>query len=225
MVSRKAAREKLKGGGHRIFEARATIYDRNGYNEDGTPRLDQQTGARMFTGVHQILDPRLKLTDTQRAVGNCFGAYADELMSGGAGEFMREYVDRTPMAASGITDARVHKSRMIQCAMTALNELPAFKCPRGTTRSGAAYGPHRKIKPFHLISAVCIHQRTLAYVAITYGWTRSPVQDGKFDRPAVPVRQRHALADALRASLDAIKDGWDIGGYAVPYQFYTVVVR
>lgn len=225
-VSKKQAKEQLLKGGQTVFrQAKAEIHDRVGYREDGEPILERQTGAGMVTAVHQLLDPRLDITDAQRAVGNCFGAYVEMVQSGGTGkEFMREYVDSSPAGGGGFSENHAHRARMVQCAMDAMSEAEPFTYKVGTTRNGV-YGTHQKIKPFQIAYAVCVSQRTLTLVALSHGWWRAPAVKGGFGRRHVPDRQRKALAQALRDTLDIIKDSWDAGGYLVPAQFGQVVVK
>ncbi|MFY0682848.1 MAG: hypothetical protein JXR13_19955, partial [Thalassovita sp.] len=73
-VTKKQVRDQLSEGGQRVFQkAEAEIYDRVGFNDDGSPILERQTGAGMKTKVHQLLDPRLDLSDAQRFIGNYYG--------------------------------------------------------------------------------------------------------------------------------------------------------
>ncbi|WP_406646894.1 hypothetical protein QEZ52_00375 [Aliisedimentitalea scapharcae] len=219
-VSKKNVERQLREGGQRVFQqAEAEIFDRQG------SRLERQTGAGMKTNVHQLLDPRLDLTDTQRAVGNCFGAFYEEALSGGGKVAIREYVDSSPTDGGGVSVARLHKVRMITCAMNALKTAKAFTYPKGKPRGDCILGPHNRIRPFWLAYRVCVNQQTLSNVAIDNGWTRIPVKDGKFQRPTVPDRQRKALAQHLRTTIDIINDAWTDGEYPVPHQFFTVVSR
>ncbi|MDE4189648.1 hypothetical protein [Phaeobacter gallaeciensis] len=219
-VTKKEAQQFLRKGGQRVRQqATAEVYDREG------PRLDRQTGAGMRTSVHQLLDPRLDVTATQRAVGNCFGAFYEQAMGGEGKEFLREYVDSTSTGGGGYSEAKVHKMMMVGCAAKALTAAPAFTYPVGAVRGSYVLGRHQQIKALALAQGVCVFQRTLSDMAIANGWTRIPVQNGKWGRPQVPDRQRKALAAALRTTLDTIADAWEAGGYRVPYQFMTVEVR
>jgi hypothetical protein len=219
-VSKRQAREALRQGGQRVFQqAEAEIYDRAGTTET------RQTGAGMKTKVRQLLDPKLALSDTQRGVGNCFGAFYEEAASGGGKVAIREFVDTTPTGGGGASVAKLHKVRMVRCAMEALNAAPAYTYPKGKSRGGCISGRHARIKPFWLAYRVCVNQQTLSQVAIDNGWTRIPVKDGNWGRPKVPDRQRKALAEHLRTTLDIISDAWAAGGYEVPNQFFKVVTR
>lgn len=225
-VTRKQAQEQLRKGGQTVFRTgKASISERVGYDAAGKPILERQTGAGMATEVHQLLDPRLDITDHQRAVGNCFGAMCEAVMAGGGGgDFMREFVDSSPMGGGGYSENQAHRARMVGCALDALKATPAFTYPRGRGRN-CVMGSHNKVKPFNLAFQVCVNQRSLSFVALSHEWTRIPVVDGKFRPPVVPDRQRKALAEHLRTTIDVIGEAWKEGGYKVPYQFFTVVSR
>jgi hypothetical protein len=225
-VSKKQAREQLLKGGQKVFQqATAEIHDRVGYQEDGKPLLERQTGAGMVTKVHQLLDPRLDITDAQRAVGNCFGAYVEEVQSGGRGkEFLREYVDSSSTGGGGFSENLAHKARMVGVATSALQETEPFTYKTGKARK-CAMGPHNKVPALRLALWVCAEQRTLSQVALAHGWYRIPVKNGKWGSKKVPDRQRKALTGHLRTVLDIINDAWDAGGYQVPAQFGQIVVK
>lgn len=220
MVSNRQVKEQLRKGGQRVFSsATAEIYDKQG------ARLDRQTAAGIDTSVHQLLDPRLPLTDSQRAVGNCFGAYTQELLAGGRGSnLLRERVDSTPTGASGVSEGLVHRSQMIACAVQALKDTPTITYKVGAARN-CVMGGHKPISRLVLASMVCTQQRTLSQVAITFGWVRIPVKDGQWQTRKVPDRQRKHLSQALADTIDLISDAWEEGGYKVPHQFFTVVVK
>ncbi|GAA6162585.1 hypothetical protein NBRC116590_02890 [Pelagimonas sp. KU-00592-HH] len=219
-ISKKQVQAQMRAGGQRVFQnAYAEIYDKEG------PRLERQSGAGMTTKVHQLLDPRLDITQSQRAIGNCFGALCQEVISGGrGGSFLKERVDSSPTGAGGYSEAHAHRSLMVSCALKALRSVPSFTYPKGKGRN-CVLGPHKRIKAFDLAFQVCVKQRTLSLVALSYGWTRTPVRDGKPGKPVVPDRQRKALAGHLRTTIDTIADAWVEGEYKVPYEFFTVVPR
>lgn len=218
-VTRRQAREQLRKGGQRVkHSATAEIFDRSG------PRLDRQTGAGMRTHVHQLLDPRLDVTQSQRAVGNYFGTLYEKAMGGDGKEFLREYVDSSSKGGGGYSEQKAHQMRMLACAAGALTRASAFTYPVGKAR-GCKLGKHAPIKPLDLAQAVCAHQRTLSDVAIRQGWTRTPLDGPKKGLPQVPDRQRKAIAAALRDTLDIIADAWEAGGFAVPYDMMTIEVR
>lgn len=224
-VSKKDARALLKKGGQRIHQqATAEIYDRVGSKADGSHKLERQTGAGMEAHVHQLLDPKLVVTDNQRAVGNCFGAFYEMAMSGGTSEFLREYVDGGKAGSGGFSEAQTYRIMMVGTALDALKDAKPFTYPRGKPRN-CVMGRHIPIKPFRLAYAVCVGQRTLSSMALTYEWTRIPIENGKWGRAKVPDRQRKAIAQALRDTLDIIDEAWEEGGYSVPYEFFTVVTR
>lgn len=228
MVERKQVKSALREGGQRIFhQAKAEIHEISGYNEEGSPKLERQTGAGMKTKVRQLLDPRLDLTDTQRAVGNCYGAFAQEKLYGGrGGEFLREYVDSTPTAGGGVSEAILHRSMMIDCADKALKAMPKFKYPVGKPRSAKfILGTHQPVSPLALVQMICRDERTLSFTALTYGWCRIRVEGGKFGTRKVPDRQRKALASHLADSIEVIRETWEDSGYAIPWEFMQVRVK
>lgn len=219
-VTKRSVEAKLRAGGQRVFaDATAEIYDKQG------PRLERQTGAGMATSVHQLLDPRLPLTDAQRAVGNCFGAFSQEILAGGKGaNVLRERVDSTPMGASGVSEGLVYRSQMVSCAVKVLQTAPKVTYRVGTARN-CVMGKHTPIPRLSLASMVCTYQRTLSQIAISYDWVRIPVKNGQFQTRKVPDRQRKHLSSVLAETMDLVADAWDEGGFKVPHQFFTVVVR
>ena len=210
-VTKKQVRDQLSEGGQRVFQkAEAEIYDRVGFNDDGSPILERQTGAGMKTKVHQLLDPRLDLSDAQRFIGNYYGALTQEVMSGGGGgTVIREHVDVTRTSGGGVSEARLHKIQMLGAAVEALQAAPSITYAKGKARAGRYQGQHKSIRPFQLAFLVCVNQRTLSHVALTYDWTRAPIEDGKIGRRVVPDRQRKALVGALRNTLDLIEGAWE----------------
>ena len=170
---------------------------------------------------------RLDLTDTQRAVGNCYGTFAQEKLYGGrGGEFMREYVDSTPTGGGGVSEAVLHRSQMVECADQALKALPKFKYPKGKPRSTKfVLDTHQPISALALVQLICRDERTLSFAGLTYGWCRIPVEGGKFGRKKVPDRQRKALAAHLATSIEAIRESWEEVGYVVPWEFMQIRVK
>lgn len=218
MVTKKEVRAFLRSGGQRINHfATAQIYDRSG------ERLDRQTGAGMRTQVHQLLDPRLDITATQRAIGNYFGTLYEQAMGGEGNEFLREYVDSTGKG-SGYSEAKAHRMQMLGCAAGALTRAKPFRYPVGTAHR-CKLGRHAPIRPMDLAQAVCAHQKTLTEVALRAGWTRTPLDGPKKGQTAVPDRQRKHLAAALRDTLCIIADAWDAGGFKMPYEMTTIEVK
>lgn len=218
-VTKKQVREQLRRGGKRVFQhATAEIFDRTG------PRLERQTGAGMRTNVHQLLDPRLDVTQAQRAVGNYFGTLYERAMGGDGKEFLREYVDSSSKGGGGYSEQKAHQMRMLACAAGVLTRAKPFTYPVGTAR-GCRLGRHTPIKPLDLAQTVCAHQRTLSDVALRWEWTRTPLDGPKKGVPQVPDRQRKAIAAALRDTLDIIAEAWDSARFAVPYDMMTIEVR
>jgi len=175
--------------------------------------------------VHQLLDPRPDTTDSQRAVGNCYGAFYEQAMSGAGSEFLREYVDTSSTGGGGYSEAKAHKMMMVGCASKALAAAKPFTYPKGKHRGANILGRHNPIIPLALAQLVCVSQRTLSHIALAHGWTRIPIKDGSWGRPALPDWQRKELAEALRTTLDIIADTWEESGYRVPYEFGTVEAR
>lgn len=220
VITRKEAQNLLKGGGQRVRQqATAEIFDRKGAVRE------RQTGAGMRTKVHQLLDPRLDVTSTQRAVGNYYGTLYEKAMAGEGQEFLREYVDSSSKGGGSFSEAQLQRVRMLTCASKALLQADPFTYPVGTPRGSYIFGKHHKIKALAMAQAVCVQQRTLSEIAITNGWVRIPIENGKWGRPKVPDRQRKALAAALRTTLDAIATAWEEGSYRVPYAQLTVEVE
>lgn len=226
-VSKKQAQEQLQAGGQRVFQqAEAEIYTRHGYNDDGSPALERQTGAGMKTKVHQLLDPRLDLTDAQRAAGNYFGhLYQVVATGGGGGAGIAERVDVTRTSGSGVAEARLNNVRCLRVAMEALTVAPSITYPKGTPRPGRYQGQHKPIRPFQLLHMVCVNQRTLSQVAIAYDWTRAEINSGKVGKRVVPDRQRKHLAAALRDTLEQLSDKWVANGYGALFELGSVHVR
>jgi len=219
-VTGKEAQNLLKSGGQRVRQqATAEISDRRG------PYLDRQTGAGMRTKVHQLLDPRLDVSASQRGVGNYFGTLYEQAMAGDGKEFLREYVDSSSKGGGGYSEAQLQRVRMLTCATKALMQADPFTYPVGKPRGSYIFGKHHKIKPLAMAQAVCVQQRTLSEIAITNGWSRIPIENGKWGRPKVPDRQRKALAEALRVTLDLIAAAWEEGRYRVPFAQLTVEVE
>lgn len=226
-VSKKQARAMLEQGGQRVFQqAEAEIYTRAGTNDDGSPILDRQTGAGMKTKVHQLLDPRLDLTDRQRAAGNYFGHLFQVVATGGqGGAGFAERVDVTRTSGGGVSEARLHNVRCLQVAMEALNAAESITYPKGKPRPGRYQGQHKPIRPFQLLQMVCVNQRTLSHVAIAYDWTRAEIKDGKIGKRVVPDRQRKHLAAALRETLERMVERWDYTDHSIPNENSKLCVR
>ncbi|MFY0682351.1 MAG: hypothetical protein JXR13_17400 [Thalassovita sp.] len=119
----------------------------------------------------------------------------------------------------------MHKVKMLRAAVEALQAAPSITYAKGKARAGQYQGQHKPIRPFQLAFLVCVNQRTLSHVALTYDWTRSPIENGKIGRRVVPDRQRKALAEALQDALLLVGDGWINGGYWLPNELSTVTTR
>lgn len=219
MVTKKQVRDELRKGGERIFQktAAAEVYDVKG------PKRERASAAGQVTLVRQLLDPRLKLTPRQRAVGTCFGAYVEMSLAGSGNEFLREYVDSTKGVSQGVSEAAAHRVMMVQCALDAMKNTHPFSYPYGKGRGRNVLGRHKPIKPFTLAWEICVKGRNLTYLAVTHGWVRQKkLGNGRLGRPIVPDRQRKKLAEHFKSTLDLIDRAWTDAGYEVPYDLSTV---
>jgi len=214
-------RKRLKRGGERLFQqdSAAEIFDIHG------PKRERATAAGSKTFVRQILSPSIKLTPQERAIGNCFGAFYEQIHSGGGSEFLREFVDGGGGGASGVNEARMHKSSMIKLAINSLKSAPMIRYKVGRGR-GTKIGKHTAISQLELVHEICVSGRTLTYVGLANGWTASRQKKGNQEwRLAVPDRQRKALAEALRVALVMVGNDWHEAGYNVPYEFSLIEVE
>lgn len=222
MAKRSRADELLRKGGETAFQraAAAEVYDVKGVDRERT------TAAGHATFVRQLLDPRLKLEPRQRAVAQTFGAYFEAINSGGNAEFLREFVDKTQGVTSGVSEAQLHRLRMVQTAVRALQRYRPATYPPGASRGRVLRGRHKPIPSLQLMLSICAFGRTLSAVAIQYEWSvREKKRDGSFGLPKVPDRQRKAVAEALRDRIDVVSDAWERGRFEVPYSMMGVDVE
>ncbi len=166
------------------------------------------------------IDDRIKLSATQRAVGNCYGAYCEQYAAGAGSEFMRIKVDTSTTNGGGHTASRVQVLRMVDAARQALDLCPLIRYPVGKARGTGRVGNHNPIRPLLLANAVCMFGWSLTTFGLKSGWTteRRDKATGK-TFPVVPDRQRKAIAEALCRALDVIDGAWQAKGYTAPYEF------
>jgi hypothetical protein len=214
-------RRAMSRGGQAIMRAgaKAEVFTRHG------DKLERESPGGEETQVSHLLDPRLKLTDLQRATGNCYGHYAQSVTGGRGKEFLREYVDQSPGSGGGATVHQVHVMRMIEVAHKAIGQHPAIVYPLGRVRGFGHVGPHRKIKAQTVLDWICRDGNSLQYVAVQHGWVVERQGGKQVGTPVVPDRQRKHLAEALRCILDDLVNAWDAKGYSIPYEFTRLVVK
>lgn len=203
---------RLGGEAQLRRSASAEIYDVEG------PDRKRSTGAGMTSFVGPMLDPRLKLTPRQRAIGQCYGAYAEDVAKAGGAQWVREFVDRQP-TSGGINAAKMDRARMVDVARYALDSAAS-----ATYRIGknvrAVTGRHLPIPARITVDLTCIWQRPVTFIAIQYGWT--VVRSGAI---VVPDRQRKAIGEALAFNLEIIGDAWHENDMLVPAQFGALDVE
>jgi hypothetical protein len=214
-------RRAMSRGGQAIMRtgAKAEVFTRHG------DKLERESPGGEETQVSHLLDPRLKLTDIQRATGNCYGHYAQAEAGGRGQEFLREYVDQSPSSGGGATVHQVHVIRMMEVARKAMSQHPAIVYPLGRVRGFGHVGPHRKIKAQAVLDCICRDGYSLQYVAIQHGWVVERQGGKHVGTQVVPDRQRKHLAEALRGILDDLVNAWDERGYSVPFEFTRLVVK
>lgn len=214
-------RRWLSQGGQRALRsgAKAEVFTRHG------DKLERESPGGEETEVSHFLDPRLLLSDRQRATGNCYGAYAQAATTSGATEFLREFVDRPVSNPSGASEYHLHMVRMVDVARNAAIEHPAIVYPVGRSRGLGSVGRHKPIKAVKLLDAVCRDGYSLSQVAVWHGWTVERTGGKQQGQVLVPDRQRKHLAEALRCVLDAVYDAWEARGYPIPYEFTRLVVK
>lgn len=211
----------LSQGGQRAIRsgAKAEVFSRHG------EKLERESPGGERTQVGNLLDPRLLLTERQRATGNCYGAYAEAVQTRGQTEFMREFVDRSVSGSGGATERHIHMLRMVEVAQKAISEHPAIVYPVGRSRGLGHVGPHRTVKARSVLDGVCIFGWSLQTIAVNHGWVVERMGGANRGKVTVPDRQRKHLAEALRCILDAVDDAWGARGYSVPIEFNRLVVK
>jgi hypothetical protein len=214
-------RRWLANGGQRAIRsgAKAEVFTRRG------EKLERESPGGEETQVSNLLDPRLLLSERQRATGNCYGAYAEAVQTSGQTEFLREFVDRSVSGSGGATERHIHMLRMVEVAHKATDGLSAFVYPVGRSRGLGHVGAHRKIKARSVLDGVCVYGWSLQTIAVNHGWVVERMGGKNQGKIEVPDRQRKHLAEALRCVLDAVYDAWDARGYSVPYEFTRLVVK
>jgi hypothetical protein len=182
-------------------------------------KRERETARGEVTAVSTLLSPKLKLTPYQRAVGQCYGAYAETVTIAGSSEFLREHVDGGSAGAGGVTERQIEMLRMVSSARKAVQRLAAFKYPVGPARGDKRVGRHAPIPAIEIMDSVCIFAWTLTALAVSHEWIVE--RNGQM---VVPDRQRKALAANLAEVLDAVADAWDARGFRVPAHFGQIEV-
>jgi hypothetical protein len=208
----------LSQGGAKIARHGGTVEI---WSKHGDKR-ERETAAGERTAVTGSLDPRLKLSTQQRAIGSCYGAYCEAVLKAGSNTFLREHVDGGRSGGGGATDRTIHILRMVEVAHVALRLVDPIIYPVGRARGEKRVGSHHPISARDLIDAICLHGQSLELVAIRSGWVMERAGGKRQGAMVVPDRQRKRLAAGLRDVLDLVGDAWEAKGYAVPYQFMTV---
>jgi hypothetical protein len=182
-------------------------------------KRERETARGEVTAVSTLLSPKLKLTPQQRAVGQCYGAYAETVTIAGGSEFLREHVDGGSTGAGGVTERQIEMLRMVSSARKSVQRLAAFTYPVGSARGEKRVGRHTPIPAIEIMDAVCIFAWTLTAVAVAHQWIVE--RNGQM---VVPDRQRKALAANLADVLDVVADAWDARGFRVPAHFGQIEV-
>lgn len=211
----------LSQGGQRAIRTGATaeVFTRNG------PKLERESPGGERTQVSHLLDPRLKLTGIQRAIGNCYGHLVQSSASAGGAEFLREFVDKSPTSGGGGTAHKVHIMRMVEVARKAAQGLPVIVYPVGRSRGYGFVGPHKPVSHLKLIEGICVRGVSLQTIAVEHGWLVERMGGKAQGKREVPDRQRKRLAAELCVVLDTVSDAWDSKGYSIPYEFTRLVVK
>ena len=219
--SARQAREQAKlraflsqGGQNAVrLQARAELYSR----APGGKR-ERETAAGETTRVSSLLSPKLKLTRQQRAVGQCYGAYTEQITGAGGAVFLREFVDSGTSGGGGASERTMHMMAMVAVARESVGKMGVFRYPIGAARGEKRVGRHDPVPAIDLLDAVCIWGWSLSAVAISAGWLVD-----RNGRMVVADRQRKAVAAHLVAVLEAVADAWDDRGYQVPAIFGAVI--
>lgn len=195
-----------KGGEARLRQSTAAeLFDVHG------PERERQTGASYKTLIPPLMDPRLKLTPQQRAVGATYGGYVEDVLCAGGASWLREFVDSGSSGSGGISERRLMRMSMVRVAREALDGLPMCRYPLGAKRAKGRRGRHRPIPILTLVDWVTISSRTLSFVGVSYDWTMQ-----RRERIIVPDRQRKTIAAALALGLDTIGQAWEDNSMQTP---------
>jgi hypothetical protein len=188
-------------------------------------KLERESPGGEVTRVSHLLDPRLKLTDRQRAIGNCYGTYSEQAKGAGGAEFLREFVDRSPGSGGGATEHHLHIARMVEVAQRALTAQPAVVYAIGRSRGLGYVGQHRPVKARDLVDSMCVYGISIQLIAANHGWQVERMGGKKQGKREVPVRQRERLSDAMRDLLDVVDGAWQERGYSIPFEMTRLVVK
>lgn len=195
-----------KGGEARLRQSTAAeLFDVYG------PDRERQTGAGYKTLIPPLMDPRLKLTPQQRAVGATYGGYVEDVLTAGGSSWLQEYVDGGSSGSGGLNERRFMRMSMVKVARDALDKMPMCRYPLGSKRAKGRRGRHRPIPMLTLVDWVTISSRTLSFIGVTYDWTMQ-----RRERVVVPDRQRKHIAAALALGLDVIGQAWEDGDMQPP---------
>lgn len=133
------------------------------------------------------------------------------MMSAGGAEWVREYVDGGSSGSSGITERHILRNDIVRVARAALDREDPVIYPLGKARKKAARGPHRPIPRLALVDMACLSQRSMSFIAISFGWVVE-----RHGTMKVPDRQRKRIGEALGESLDVIGEAWHERGLVPP---------
>lgn len=200
-----------KGGAAQIRRmAVSELYDVSGVDRT------RSSAAGMKTLVSPLLNAKLKLSPHQRATGQCYGGFLEDVMAAGGSEWVREFVDGGGVAGGGASERQFIRMAMVTIARQALSEMKPLRYTLGKSRQKWR-GPHRPIPIIDVVDSICVHGRPIEYVAIASGWVTE-----RNGRIIAPDRQRKRIAAGLRHGLDTITDAWSHHNLAAPYDLGMV---
>lgn len=203
----------------------AEIFDRKG------PEDERVSATGHKAGVTGVLDPRLELEHTQRATGNCYGAYFEKAHTGGSTEFLREFVDGGGVNGGGMNERQFQVVNMVIVAQAALSKKKALRYKRPKPRK--KNGKQKKAKPgrflpipaLTLINNVCVYGHSVESVAIQFQWFMIEYDVSNDGKVKTQWRPKQAIVEGIRTNLDVVGVAWADAGLNVPYQFGTIEVQ
>jgi hypothetical protein len=200
------------GGEARLHRgAVAEIYELEG------PERKRSSAAGFKTIVGPLLDPRLKLTPQQRAVGNAYGGFVEIYNMAGGPEWIREHVDKGTSGSGGYSERVAMIGAMVSAAQDALRKAGSLRYVLGKSRTKT--GSHKPIPMLEVVNYVCVMGRSADFIALMYGWHVE--RSGKV---LVPDRQRKRITAGLRDALDVIADDWQERGFTIPAELSMIEV-